>query len=226
MCSDRSAWLRAAHATIKARELGAPRTKLSCSSVLKPFGMRRETDTDFSNVWADVNGAPAFDSPSNAFYGDLGNGMYQVPGDASYVDFVLTNPDDIATFGFNVINHGGTNLAGFEATLNQIATAAAQLALESEAGEDDPNLGADSNAFPALAQGIEALLDDLINFIFPDCDGPVAGLAFHYTKAALDALLPTGGQLSVSNKLIPGIDSQGGCGSNSRYRVWYAIVRS
>ena len=187
----------------------------------------RETDTDFSSVWANVNGVPVFGSPLNAFYGDLGNGGYNVPESALFVDFVLTNPDDVAEFGFNIVNHGGTDLSGFETALNQLVTVAAEVAVTVETDDDDPDLGADSDTFKQLVGSIESLLDDLINVIFPDCDGLVAAESFKRTKAEIDAMLRPAPStiLYVNDKLYPGTDSPWGCGSNSRYRVWYVLAQ-
>ena len=66
----------------------------------------------------------------------------------------------------------------------------------------------------------------LASFIFPDCDGFVAGGTIAKVKNSWDALIDQAGGVTLHQSVrYPGSDSPGGCGGNSDYTVRWSVVR-
>ncbi len=66
----------------------------------------------------------------------------------------------------------------------------------------------------------------LASFIFPDCDGFVAGSTIAKVKNCWDAHIDQAGGVTLHQSVrYPGSDSPSGCGSNSDYSVRWSVLR-
>ena len=66
----------------------------------------------------------------------------------------------------------------------------------------------------------------LASFIFPDCDGFVAGSTIAKIKDRWDALIDQAGGTALHQSVrYPGSDSPSGCGGNSDYTVRWSVLR-
>ena len=207
--------------TLQAHPL-AGQLPLSSLSLLLPvcsewFG--EGTDTVYMNIWAKVNGQ--FVDQQQIFFGDhdaSSDPIYVNPSQNS-VTFVLDDATDTAQYGFNIMNRGGTNLPDFSADLTEIADVASAVA------EIAGIFGFEEVAtFSEVVAQVAEELADIIDDLFPNCDGMTAAESFQSTKADLDASNPSSNQPHVvQNRGYPGTQANGGCGDPSYYLATFSI---
>jgi hypothetical protein len=72
----------------------------------------------------------------------------------------------------------------------------------------------------------KVMAEAAINFLFPNCDGFVAGDVVGMTHQQWDQVIDSqGNNLFRSTMSYPGTNSQSGCGSNSIYSVTWSVTR-
>jgi hypothetical protein len=67
-------------------------------------------------------------------------------------------------------------------------------------------------------------VDSVVGFLWPDCDGPVANGLYVWSGPALRDLMVKNPNGYIQNDDNPGVNSAGGCGSNSDYQVKWQIA--
>lgn len=219
------------------RGLQGPSYNFSVDTIACNVTRSRSTDT----LWISVSVAIAGRNPvvQTKALGDHAEGF-------TYPGVPLTNipisDDEIAVFTYVIINNGhstesdvhkliesaATKIAttGANAAANAIgegAKVAAGAAIGAALGSAIPILGTIVGA--ALGALSSFLLGELINSINPNCDGPIASAAMTIGGAELRKTLSTG-QPWTHKDSNPGVDSAGGCGSNSDYSTTWSISRA
>lgn len=164
--------------------------------------------------------------------GDVNNGDHAV--DLIFPFVFIADPDASVVFSYSIYNGDQSKLPKALADLTKELT---------NKGMDDllnPNPEqADISDFTDPSQldadGGDIHLDDgwfralpfveLANFLFPDCDGFVAGGTIGQTKANWDDLIAASPNATYRRTLrYPGSDSPAGCGSNSDYTVTWSVT--
>jgi hypothetical protein len=129
-------------------------------------------------------------------------------------------------WSFILVNKGnGGSDSGFVTVLNKGADAFAGAL----AGKTVDAVAAGSGlAALALAAATAAVIavQELVNLLNADCDGPVAAGAFLLTANQLANMTATPGSVFNKTESNPGTDSPAGCGSNSNYEMKYRITHS
>jgi hypothetical protein len=164
-----------------------------------------DEDTDVVAIAVKVDGRTI--GPEIRHMGDVDNGDHIVNLEIGPI--LVENPNTELEFNFQIINSGNKNDGEIK---NLVGKGADTLFAKAFAS---------GNPWAVAGAGAIKLLSALFTV---DCDGPVALDAFAMTGANLDALASENNVHSTT-KFYPGIDSDIGCGSNSRYTVTWSVFR-
>jgi hypothetical protein len=203
-------------------------------------GIKDGTDTDYVSIGVQIKGQPEI--IQTASVGDQTGGDVKVG--LSIPNLFIADSDQVY-FHYGIINSG----AGQDKATAAIKSAATTVLNALEKADEEAikqffdvdlsgltpqEAGAllaaqfGETVLPGLGVviGIAALFfNDIVGWVFPDCDGPVAAGAYAFSGAQLRAKTnsPVGHQfLQVDEN--PGVNSAGGCGSNSNYQVTWTVT--
>jgi len=198
----------------------------------------RHNDTDTVTLGVQLGGTKLPVLTFNA--GDVNNGDHGVG--LHFSTMLLSNQDRALAFTYFIYN-GATN--ELSTNLNTLATSLLTEGVQS-------TVKGPSFSFANLSGGIttvsatgsvgllsllantsawyaalsKVMVETAINFIFPNCDGFVAGDVVSLTKQQWDENVDSqGGSVFRATMAYPGTDSQAGCGSNSAYKVTWSVTR-
>jgi hypothetical protein len=178
----------------------------------------RHEDTDFVSVAEAVgNGAPA-GAPTKAM-GDLNNGTFTV--NLSVQASAL--PTDSVSFTYGIVNSGydANKLeTALKKAVSDAASKGAKAGISAAANTILPGSGSIASA--AGSGYADELIADILDVVFPDCDGAVAGGNHVFSGAQLAAQTANGHVISGTDN-NKGTNSPTGCGSNSQYYVSWTI---
>jgi hypothetical protein len=172
--------------------------------------------------------------------GDVNNGDHGVG--LHFATMLMSTEDRVLAFSYTIYNGSANELS---TNLNNLATSLLTKGVQSTV--QGPSLSfanlsggvttvsatgtvgllsllANSSAWYAALSKV--MIETAINFIFPNCDGFVAGDVVSLTKQQWDESIDgQGGGVLRSTMSYPGTDSQAGCGSNSAYKVTWSVTR-
>jgi len=196
------------------------------------LGIKNGSDTDYVGMAIKVTGQPvviATKGVGDQTGGQVGVGLGLGP--------ITVHPGDLVYFHYAIINsgQGAPSATGYlekvgNALLNAVEKAD-EAAIQSYTGlplsqlspqEAGALIGAQiGTTLPGVGTILGAiagwLADDVWNFAFPDCDGPVAAGLFILDAWIIRSLATYGIYSRTDNN--PGVNSPSGCGANSDYQV-------
>jgi hypothetical protein len=208
----------------------------------------RQDDTDTVSFGFQVGGNQF---PVKSFFaGNLNNGDY--PINLAFGPVLISGDTIPAVFTYSIYNGNAgalpSSLVALNQTfLNQVVSQIVKLEGEDtgypnfssgEAGADIPS-GDDPFEKPLTPQDspfdetsdwsglfLEAIVSSIGGFLFPDCDGFVAGDGIGLSKKQWDEAINSAGGTTLGVTMhYPGSDSPAGCGSNSDYTVTWSVTR-
>jgi hypothetical protein len=189
----------------------------------------RHDDTDTVTFGLQV-GTAQFPVQS-LFAGNLNNGNY--PIGLHFGPVLITEPTTTALFTFEIYNGGAEGLPVSLAELNLQLQAKLVPLLAATLGEHEVDVPSTDDVDPfddtSDLSGfiLEALVDDIGSFIFPDCDGFVVADGIGARKSLWDSAIDAaGGTVDRQTRTYPGSESPAGCGSNSLYKVTWSVTRA
>jgi len=150
--------------------------------------------------------------------------------------------NEIAVFTYVIVNSGHQNQSAILKTIEDTATSLAKTGANAAAQAVGAAGGAAAAAaigaligssVPVIGTIIGAALGALagkffgafIDFLNPNCDGPIASAVQTITGSDLRDRLKSGQPFNHKDS-NPGIDSPGGCGRNSEYYTTWSVARS
>ncbi len=175
-------------------------------------------DTDFASVASAVGTASAVPGPTKSM-GNLNNGTYT----ANISVTASALPTDSVSFTYGIINSGydanklETNL---KKAIESAAEKAAKAGLAAAANTALPGSGAIASSIGSA--GTDWFIGKLLDIVFANCDGSVAG-GNHVFSGSQLAAQTAGGKTISGTDDNKGTDSATGCGANSRYYVSWTI---
>jgi hypothetical protein len=207
----------------------------------------RQDDTDTVTFGLQVG---AFQFPVQSHYaGNLNNGVYPVNLDFGPV--LIMDDKAVAVFTYEIYNGGAGSLPTSLVTLNQALLKQVVPLIEQtsglvspsgqplgypnyssgEAGADIPTIDPedhpgfnDTSDWSGLF--LEAIADDIGEFLFPDCDGFVVADGIGMSKKQWDTAIDSADGITFRRTMTyTGTDSPHGCGSNSDYSVTWSVTR-
>ena len=198
----------------------------------------RHNDTDTVTLGVQLGEAQLPVLSFNA--GDVNNGDHGVG--LHFSSMLLSDPDRPLAFSYTIYN-GSTN--ELSTNLNQLATSLLTKGVQftvkgpslsfanlsggvTTVGVSNSvgltSLLANTSAWYAAVAKV--LVETAINFVFPNCDGFVAGDVVSMTHQQWDEMIDgQGGSVVRSTMSYPGTESPGGCGGNSAYSVTWSVTR-
>jgi len=176
-------------------------------------------DTDYVSLSVVVGNNAPITAPVQSM-GNLGKGTYGVN---LTIPNVPVGSNDAVSFTYSVLNSGYSSDIVEQAAEKAIAVAASkvgQLALKALITGVTGGLGSILSVVGSAALGW--LTSEALGFLFPDCDGTVAGADHAYTGAQLAQQTANGSAISVTDyhKGTPSADL---CGPTSEYYVTWEI---
>jgi hypothetical protein len=176
-------------------------------------------DTDYVSCAIVVGNNPPITAPVKSM-GNLGDGTYAV---GLTIPNVPVGPNDAMAFSYSILNTGYSSDI-VEQALQKASSAAASKAGAAAAaaigGAVGGPLGSVLAAVGSAAFGW--VTSEVLGFIFPDCDGPVAAGDHAYTGAQLAAQTANGTGITMTD-YSAGTNSPDGCGANSKYYVTWSV---
>jgi len=176
-------------------------------------------DTDYVSLSVVVGSNPPTTAPVKSM-GNLGKGIYQV---YLTVPNVPVGSDDAVSFTYSVLNSGYSSDIVEQAAEKAIAAAVSkvgQLALQDLLAGETGGLSSILSVVGPAAIGW--LTSEALGFLFPNCDGTVAGADHAYTGAQLAQQTANGNAISVT-EYHKGTNSADLCGPTSEYYVTWQI---
>jgi hypothetical protein len=176
-------------------------------------------DTDYVSLSIVVGNNPPITAPVQSM-GNLGKGTFPV---GLTIPNVPVGPNDAVSFTYSVVNSGFSSDIVEQAVEKAISIAASkvgQLALKAILTGVTGGLGSILSVVGAAAFGW--LTGEALGFLFPDCDGTVAGADHAYTGTQLAQQTANNSVLSVTD-FHQGTNSPDLCGPNSQYYVTWSI---
>jgi|GEM_PF-6426489 len=172
----------------------------------------RFNDTVWGALKVQTGGSNLYDARR---MGDFGSGE-TFSGGITLGPVWISDPNQIVQFSTAFLNDSGSA----SEVLPKLNTSVAHI--QQRLDEDDPILQCDSDICqldPSLIGWIFNVLVDVYQFVFPDCDGPVAMGGQSVTARTIWDRSTCEGNRWAFQYTAPGTDSPPGCGSNSRYVV-------
>jgi hypothetical protein len=176
-------------------------------------------DTDYVSFSVVVGNNAPITAPVQSM-GNVGKGTYQVN---LTIPNVPVGPNDAVSFTYSVVNSGYSSDIVEQAAEKAIAVAASkvgQLALKAILTGVTGGLGSILSVVGSAAFGW--LTSEALGFLFPDCDGTVAGADHAYTGAQLAQQTANGAAISLTDYHL-GTASADLCGPTSEYYVTWSI---
>ena len=176
-------------------------------------------DTDYVALSVVVGNNPPITAPVQSM-GNVGKGTYQVN---LTIPNVPVGPNDAVSFTYSVVNSGYSSDVIEQAAEKAISIAASkvgQLALKALLTGLSGGLAFILNTVGGAAFGW--LTSEALGFLFPDCDGTVAGADHAYTGAQLAQQAANGAAVSMNDYHL-GTPSADLCGPTSEYYVTWEI---
>jgi len=160
--------------------------------------------------------------------GDQNNGHF--PVGLSIGPLNVSSPDIGIAFNYQVINSGHQNWDDIQkklTTTGQAAATAGAAAATAAIGGTAVGAALGTAVLPVIgtALGIAAawIVSNIVGLLFANCDGPVAFEQIALKGSEIWVRTMNGPYSHVTYH--PGLDSPSGCGSNSKYNVYWTIRR-
>jgi hypothetical protein len=161
--------------------------------------------------------------------GNQNNGHF--PVNLSVGPINVATPDVGIAFNYLVLNAGHSSVADIESKLTTTGTGlaiAGAAAATAAIGATAVGAAIGTTVLPVIGTAIVALgtwlVTNLISVLFADCDGPVAAEQVALKGGELWTRTAHGSYSHITYH--PGLDSSGGCGSNSKYNIYWTIKRA
>jgi hypothetical protein len=177
-------------------------------------------DTDYVSFSVVVGNNAPITAPVQSM-GNVGKGTYQVN---LTIPSVPVGPNDAVSFTYSVLNSGFSSDVVEQAAEKAISIAAGkvgQLALKAILTGVTGGLGSILSVVGAAAFGW--LTSEALGFLFPDCDGTVAGADHAYSGTQLAQQTANSATISMTD-YHKGTNSPDLCGPTSEYYVTWSIA--